>query len=144
MDYAFSASENAFYAKALIDDYIDTGSCPDDPRDVESRIYLEYCGEAPEGKYIIVDSDGMPAWADIPVDYKAKAETHRQYLLAIANTVTADWRLELQLGIISDDDKAQLSNWMSYIRAHRGLNLSCITDENLFNQIELPASPEES
>lgn len=144
MDYAFSASENAFYAKALINDYIDAGSWPDDAIDVENRIYLEYSGEAPEGKYRIVDSDGMPAWADIPVDYKAKAEAHRQYLLAIANTVTADWRIELQLGIISDDDKAQLSNWMSYIRVLRGMDLSDITDENLFNQIEWPASPEES
>ncbi|SUG37848.1 bacteriophage tail protein [Salmonella enterica subsp. arizonae] len=52
----------------------------------------------------------------VPVDYHAKAETTRQKLLTDANSTIADWRTELALGEISDDDKVSLTQWMAYIQ----------------------------
>ncbi|EBT5270304.1 TPA: tail fiber assembly protein [Salmonella enterica subsp. enterica serovar Thompson] len=74
----------------------------------------------------------------VPVDYQAKAETTRQKLLDAANSAIADWRTELALGEISDDDKASLTKWMAYIRELKSLVLTGISDEATFNKIQWP------
>ncbi|EFH1601619.1 tail fiber assembly protein, partial [Escherichia coli] len=45
---------------------------------------------------------------------------------------------ELELGTISDDDKARLTQWMEYIKAVKALDLSTVTDEASFNAINWP------
>ncbi|EAW8461952.1 tail fiber assembly protein [Salmonella enterica] len=77
-----------------------------------------------------------------PVDYQAKAETTRQKLLDAANSTIADWRTELALGDISDDDKASLTKWMAYIRELKSLDLTGISDEATFNKIQWPVLPQ--
>ncbi|HEC8735416.1 TPA: tail fiber assembly protein, partial [Salmonella enterica subsp. enterica serovar Muenchen] len=78
----------------------------------------------------------------VPVDYHAKAETTRQKLLTDANSVIADWRTELALGDISDNDKDSLTQWMAYIRALKTLDLSDVKDEATFTAIRWPALPQ--
>ncbi|ECI4756228.1 tail fiber assembly protein [Salmonella enterica] len=78
----------------------------------------------------------------VPVNYHAKAETTRQKLLDAANSAIADWRTELALGEISDDDKASLTKWMAYIRALKTLDLTGISDEATFNKIQWPVLPQ--
>ncbi|EAW1350449.1 tail fiber assembly protein [Salmonella enterica subsp. enterica serovar Enteritidis] len=78
----------------------------------------------------------------VPVDYHAKAETTREKLLTDANSTIADWRTELALGEISDDDKASLTKWMAYIRALKTLDLTGISDEATFNKIQWPVLPQ--
>ncbi|EEC5246909.1 phage tail protein [Salmonella enterica subsp. enterica] len=78
----------------------------------------------------------------VPVDYHAKAETARQKLLDAANSTIIDWRTELALGDISDDDKASLTKWMAYIRELKALDLSGVKDETDYNAIKWPAKPE--
>lgn len=78
----------------------------------------------------------------VPVDYQAKAETTRQKLLDAANSTIADWRTELALGEISDDDKASLTKWMAYIRELKSLALTGISDEATFNKIQWPVLPQ--
>ncbi|HAV8470759.1 TPA: tail fiber assembly protein, partial [Escherichia coli] len=46
------------------------------------------------------------------------------------------WQTELQLGIISDDDKASLINWLSYIKDIQAVDTSSAPD------INWPESPE--
>ncbi|EOG4240940.1 tail fiber assembly protein, partial [Salmonella enterica subsp. enterica serovar Newport] len=77
----------------------------------------------------------------VPVDYQAKAETTRQKLLDAANSAIADWRTELALGEIGDDDKASLTKWMVYIRALKTLDLSDVKDKATFTAIRWPALP---
>lgn len=77
------------------------------------------------------------------VNYHAKAETTRQKLLDAANSAIADWRTELALGEISDDDKASLTKWMAYIRALKTLDLTGISDEAAFTAIRWPSLPQE-
>ncbi|EDF8720450.1 tail fiber assembly protein [Salmonella enterica] len=78
----------------------------------------------------------------VPVDYQAKAETTRQKLLDAANSTIADWRTELALGEISDDDKASLTKWMAYIRALKTLDLSGVKDAATFTAIRWPELPQ--
>ncbi|EIF9752789.1 tail fiber assembly protein [Salmonella enterica] len=78
----------------------------------------------------------------VPVDYHAKAETTRQKLLTDANSTIADWRTELALGEINDDDKSTLTKWMAYIRELKSLVLTGISDEATFNKIQWPVLPQ--
>ncbi|EBU8485023.1 phage tail protein [Salmonella enterica subsp. enterica serovar Newport] len=78
----------------------------------------------------------------VPVDYHAKAEIIRHKLLTDASNTIVDWRTELALGDISDDDKASLTKWMAYIRALKTLDLSDVKDEATFAAIRWPALPQ--
>lgn len=78
----------------------------------------------------------------VPVDYHAKAEITRQKLLTDANSTIVDWRTELALGDISDDDRSSLTKWMVYIRALKTLDLSDVKDEATFTAIRWPVLPQ--
>lgn len=78
----------------------------------------------------------------VPLDYLAMAEKEKSYRLQEAERITTEWRTELMLGIISDEDKASLVEWVGYIRALKALNLANITDEKGFNAIQWPEQPE--
>ncbi|EBQ5040125.1 tail fiber assembly protein [Salmonella enterica] len=103
---------------------IDAADCPDDCRG--------------DGSWLYRDGKVLP----VPVDYHAKAETTRQKLLTDANSTIVDWRTELALGDISDDDRASLTKWMVYIRALKMLDLSDVKDEATFTAIRWPALPQ--
>lgn len=103
---------------------IDAADCPDDCRG--------------DGSWLYRDGKVLP----VPVDYQAKAETPRQKLLDAANSAIADWRTELALGEISDDDKASLTKWMAYIRELKSLDLTGVSDEATFTAIRWPALPQ--
>uniref|UniRef100_UPI002368E181 tail fiber assembly protein n=1 Tax=Morganella morganii TaxID=582 RepID=UPI002368E181 len=44
------------------------------------------------------------------------AEHKKQALLAAASEKTELWRTQLMLGIITDEDKARLKEWMLYVQ----------------------------
>lgn len=126
MSYKFS--NNLFYPYALESDYKTAGSWPEDGMDVNEDIYDEFSGIAPEGMLCGTDSDGYPCWVVAPprsheeliIDAKEK----RSELLAYADAVTADWRIELMLGDISDQDKETLSAWMDYKKKVKAVDTS--------------------
>ncbi|EKP5050778.1 tail fiber assembly protein [Salmonella enterica] len=103
---------------------IDAADCPDDCRG--------------DGSWLYRDGKVLP----VPVDYQAKAETTRQKLLDAANSTIADWRTELALGEIGDDDKHSLTKWMAYIRALKTLDLSGVKDSATFTEIRWPELPQ--
>lgn len=77
-------------------------------------------------------------WVDdppVPVDYRAVAEDKRSQLLSQANVITADWRTELALGMLSEDDEARLKEWMLYIKAVKVIDVSGAPD------IDWPVKP---
>ncbi|KAA5920922.1 MULTISPECIES: tail fiber assembly protein [unclassified Pantoea] len=74
-------------------------------------------------------------------EWQARAEAQRQNLLTAANAATADWRTELQLDTISDEDKASLVKWMAYIKALKAVDLSSVSDEAGYNAIVWPEEP---
>lgn len=75
------------------------------------------------------------------VAYQAKAESHRRELLSEASNTTADWRTELQLGVITDEDKESLINWMAYIKTLRAIDLSPVKDDVSYKAVSWPAKP---
>ncbi|OSN01074.1 tail fiber assembly protein [Lonsdalea iberica] len=66
----------------------------------------------------------------------AEAEQRRQTLLTEADNVTSDWRVELMLGDISDDNKTKLSAWMAYKSAVNAVDVSTAPD------VSWPAQPD--
>ncbi|SMG51799.1 tail fiber assembly protein [Cedecea sp. NFIX57] len=80
---------------------------------------------APETSYDKWDGE---KWVTDVVAKKAgdisDAELKRQTLLSDANNITADWRTELTLGIISNSDKEKLVAWMEYIKAVKAVDTS--------------------
>lgn len=53
-----------------------------------------------------------------------EAIQHRNALLAQADDVTAYWRAELALGIITDVDKTSLILWLTYIKELQAVDTS--------------------
>ncbi|EEC6720401.1 tail fiber assembly protein, partial [Salmonella enterica subsp. enterica serovar Stanley] len=64
-----------------------------------------------------------------------------QKLLNDANNVIKDWRTELTLGIISDENKVTLINWMGYINKLKDIDFSQVNDEATFEKIKWPELP---
>jgi len=64
------------------------------------------------------------------------AEQQKAALLAEAQATISLWQTELQLGIISDEDKASLIAWMNYIKAVQAVDTSATPD------ISWPEKPE--
>lgn len=77
-----------------------------------------------------------PAPEPTKEEIKTQAINYRDYLLAVANSITDDWKTELTLGIISDEDKESLIAWMNYIKAVKAIDLS------LAPNIIWPSTPE--
>lgn len=65
-----------------------------------------------------------------------EAKQQKSALLAEAQSTISLWQTELQLGIISDEDKASLIAWMKYIQALKAVDTSTAPD------IEWPVKPE--
>lgn len=133
-NYVFSAKENAFFPLSLKMSYQQSGRWPDDGKVIENNIADEFMGEPPAGKVRVAESDGYPAWADAPPPTQeeliATAEQQKAALLAEAQATISLWQTELQLGIISDDDKASLIAWMNYIKAVQAVDTSAAPDIN--------------
>ncbi|EHQ2521256.1 TPA: tail fiber assembly protein, partial [Salmonella enterica subsp. enterica serovar Mississippi] len=71
-----------------------------------------------------------------------QAEVTRQKLLNDSDNAIKDWRIELTLGIISDENKAALILWMNYINVLKSLDLTGVSDEATFTAIRWPALPQ--
>lgn len=65
-----------------------------------------------------------------------EAEQKKSALLSEAQSAISLWQTELQLGIISDDDKASLITWMKYIQSLNAIDTSAAP------YIEWPERPE--
>lgn len=77
----------------------------------------------------------------VPVDFGAKAESERQRLLSDAATTIEDWRTELNLNVISEEDKSSLILWLAYIKKLKSLNFDDIKTQDAFDAIDWPVNP---
>lgn len=94
----------------------------------------------PDGMELGCDDNGRPVWVVIPPpsheQLVAMAEAEKKSRLDHAMRVTAMWRTELQLGIISDADKTQLTEWINYYKAVQAVHTETAPD------IEWPEEPQ--
>lgn len=98
-------------------------------------VYLP--GDYPEGTTTLAPSTPYDTWngsewvTDTEAQHAADVETAEQQkaaLLLEAQATISLWQTELQLGIISDEDKASLIAWMNYIKAVQAVDTSKAPD----------------
>lgn len=115
--YFFSPSTISFYPEAMLDDYRDAGTLPDDLVGVESEVFAEFSGTPPDGKVRGV-LKGKPAWVDIPpLTYEeavAAAEADKQYLLSEASEAIAPLQDAVDLDMATPEEEALLKAWKKY------------------------------
>lgn len=96
-------------------------------------------GDYPEGTTTLAPATPYDTWSgsewvtNTEAQYTAEvaaAEQQKAALLAEAQATISLWQTELQLGIISDDDKASLIAWMNYIKAVQAVDSSAAPDIN--------------
>lgn len=130
--YLYSPSENAFYPVVMKEDYLSADTWPADGLEIDDERALIYMGEPPEGKMRVTGDDGLPCWVDIPPPTQeeliAQADAAKEALISSAKETISLWQTELQLGVISDEDKASLIAWMNYIKAVQAVDTSKAPD----------------
>lgn len=67
-----------------------------------------------------------------------QAENKRQQLLKHADAVMLDWRTELMLGEISDNNRAKLSAWLAYKNEVKAVDVTTEPDN-----VNWPVDPAE-
>ncbi|HFI7039739.1 TPA: tail fiber assembly protein [Escherichia coli] len=94
-------------------------------------------GDYPDGTTTLAPSTPYDTWngsewvTDTEVQQAAEVEAAEQQkaaLLLEAQATISLWQTELQLGIISDEDKASLIAWMNYIKAVQAVDTSKAPD----------------
>lgn len=113
-------------------------------------ILIAHLGTLPENCVLISPNGKFQKWdgtgwvvdeVAMRSGYLSQAEMARQELLSEADKVTGDWRIELMLGSISDDDKELLIKWMAYIKELKALDFSSVTDGASYEAILWPVLP---
>ncbi|WP_394564474.1 hypothetical protein C1N58_00105 [Pantoea sp. SGAir0180] len=77
--------------------------------------------------------DGENWVEDLSLKHEADkeiAEKHREDILNNIDKTISDWKIELLLGDISDNDKAKLSDWMAYKSAVKAVDVSTAPEVN--------------
>ncbi|KLP85350.1 phage tail protein [Enterobacter asburiae] len=101
--------------------------------DTGESVIISAPGDYPEGTTTLAPATPYDTWngsewvTDNEAQHKADVEAAEQQkaaLLAEAQTTISLWQTELQLGIISDEDKASLIAWMNYIKAVQAVDTS--------------------
>ncbi|MFU9425670.1 tail fiber assembly protein [Klebsiella pneumoniae] len=109
-------------------------------------LIVSLLGDYPEGTTTLAPSTPYDTWngsewvTDTEAQHAADVEAAEQQkaaLLLEAQATISLWQTELQLGIISDDDKASLIIWMNYIKAVQAVDTSKVPD------ISWPERPED-
>lgn len=134
MNYMYSNITNSFYPLTMREDYQNAGSWPEGAIEVNEETYIKFTGIPPEGKCREAGLNGLPAWVDNPAptdeELNAAAKEKKTMLLEEAQAKISLWQTELQLGIISDDDKASLINWLAYIKALQAVDTGAAPEIN--------------
>ncbi len=94
---------------------------------------------APENNY--QEWDGTAWVTNVNAMFADKAKAKCQQLIAEAEKMMSDWLVDLQLGVITDDDKSSLIKWRTYSKALNVMDLSAVADEESFNAVEWPDVP---
>lgn len=103
------------------------------------QVVVTALGDYPEGTTPTAPSSPYDKWdgekwvMDTAAKHQgdiADAEQHRQTLLAQVDELTSDWRVELMLGDISEENKKKLSSWMAYKTAVKAVDVSTAPDIN--------------
>lgn len=80
--------------------------------------------------------------SEVPVNWNAAAENQRVSLLSSANDTIEDWRTELKLDMISEENKIRLTAWMTYIAELKNMTLADVKSKEQYDALAWPVKPE--
>ncbi|HCB2363471.1 TPA: tail fiber assembly protein [Citrobacter freundii] len=126
--YYYSASRQGFFPVDDKREYESGAGWPDDAIPVTDSDYKALFDDQGKGKIIMPDGNGYPVASEPVIDFTSQANSKRDGLLSEANVITADWRTELALDVITDDDRVKLIAWMQYIKALKSVDTSSPDD----------------
>ena len=130
----FSATSLWFYNDTDKEKYIAGIGWPADAVEISNDDWGKYTQPAPAGLMLGADESGKPAWINLPpptaAELQQQAERRKATLLVEANSITQAWQTQLLLGIITDEDKASLTEWMRYVQQLQAVDLSGAPDIN--------------
>ncbi|MBM6608856.1 tail fiber assembly protein [Enterobacteriaceae bacterium RIT814] len=98
---------------------------------------VNYIGPVHDGYTTVAPSGSFDKWdgekwlTDTDAQHAAAVETanrQKALLLAESQETISFWQTELQLGMISEEDKARLIIWMNYIKAVKAVDTSTAPD----------------
>ncbi|WP_320734941.1 tail fiber assembly protein [Enterobacter cloacae] len=105
--------------------------------DTGEAVAVNVPGDYPDGTTTLAPATPYDTWngsewvTDTEAQHAADVEAAEQQkaaLLLEAKATISFWQTELQLGIISDEDKASLIAWMNYIKAVQAVDTSKAPD----------------
>lgn len=122
----FSAELDAFFQSDWFEEQ------PDGTVEITESEFEDLMQKQSTGLLISHDENGDPIAVEPPPPTKEEAvsyaEQQKTALLLEAQATISLWQTELQLGIISDEDKASLIAWMNYIKAVQAVDTSKAPD----------------
>ncbi|EYU15783.1 tail fiber assembly protein [Photorhabdus aegyptia] len=117
-NYVFSALNKSFYPLLLQQNYIESGSWPNDPLPVTDDIFNEFSGIPPIGKILSSGENGLPCWEDIPPPTKEElifiAESQKTQFISLANEKITPLSDAVELDIATDEEMLLLKEWKKY------------------------------
>ncbi|EFC7676497.1 TPA: tail fiber assembly protein [Escherichia coli] len=120
-----------FYSKSANGFFDSLSALPDDSLEISDEKYAEMIEGIEAGKVLSSDHEGYPVLSDL----KLTKEQQISEVMIVKNGKIADamseisvWQTELQLGIISDNDKVSLINWLLYIKELQAVDTSTSPD----------------
>ncbi|PHM72684.1 tail fiber assembly protein [Xenorhabdus sp. KJ12.1] len=128
--YYYSPEANGFYQRDVHTDM------PSDVVEITDDEYLILMGAASTGREIKAGKHGRPVIVEPVLDHIAIAEAQKQALLIAINQKTQAWQTQLMLGMITEEDKLTLTQWMRYSQKVQLVDCSTAPD------IAWPEQPE--
>lgn len=121
MNYAYSATVNAFYDVSLMDVYKENGNWPSDCKEVPDEVFMEFrTGSNSEGKVRGSGSNGMPQWIDPepPSDefLVVEARDKRDTLMAMATKEIAPLQDAVDTDDATTEELTLLTKWKIFRR----------------------------
>lgn len=141
MGYVYRASTGGFYNDALEAEYRRAGTWPGFFVRVSEEDYQALMKGFSQGKRIVPDKKCYPVLSDQVIDWRREAEDTRQNRLDEAAAATSDMKAELQLDIISAEDKITLARWLTYIKQIKAMDFSELNKEEDLAAITWPEKP---
>lgn len=128
-----------FYSKSANGFFDSLSVIPDDSLEISDEKYAEMIKGIEAGKVLSSDDKGYPVLLDFTLTKEqqiGEATIVKNGKVEDAMSKISVWQTELQLGIISDNDKASLINWLLYIKELQAVDTSSAPD------IEWPLPPQ--
>ncbi|HFD7740976.1 TPA: tail fiber assembly protein [Serratia marcescens] len=114
----YSPSENAFYPEELLENYMFSGSLPDDLIDVSYDVFSEFTSVPPPGKVRVSGINGHPEWGDkSPPTHQElifSANKNKNELMTLASFYIAPLQDAVDLDIANDNEIEQLTAWKMF------------------------------